>query len=64
MRYAPKKTAAMIAVLVFGLIVAWIGFAGPTLPFGLSIPFGVSIVLCFLVWIVGAWAVHRSFRSI
>jgi hypothetical protein len=54
MRYAPKKTFAMILVLLMGLGLAWIGFAGEV------IPFGISIVLCFLVWIIGARLVHGA----
>ncbi|MCK0148625.1 hypothetical protein MWU54_01200 [Marivita sp. S6314] len=57
MRYAPKKTFAMITVLLTGLAVALAGFSG------LVIPFGISIVLCFLVWIVGAWIVHVTFDT-
>ena len=52
MRYARKKTAAMLAVLCIGLGIALLGFTGQV------IPFGISIVLCFLVWIVGARMVH------
>ncbi len=63
MRFAPRKTVAMTAVLLTGLAVAWIGFSGQTLPLGLSIPFGISIVLCFLVWIIGARIVHVAFRE-
>ncbi|WP_292287294.1 hypothetical protein [Marivita sp.] len=63
MRFAPRKTVAMTAVLIVGLLVAWIGFSGRTLPLGLSIPFGISIVLCFLVWIIGARIVHVAFRE-
>jgi len=48
MRFAPVRTAAMFAVLLAGIAVAWIGFASPT------VPFGITIVLCFLVWIFGA----------
>ena len=48
MRFAPTRTAAMIAVLFAGIAVGWIGFSSP------SIPFGITIVLCFLVWIIGA----------
>lgn len=54
MQYAPKKTSAMIAVLVLGLRIAWAGFAGTYLFFG------VSIVMCFFVWIVGARIVHMA----
>ncbi|MFP7673197.1 hypothetical protein ACG74X_07550 [Marivita sp. S0852] len=57
MRYAPKKTAAMIAVLVLGLAIALLGFSGH------MISFGVSIVLCFLVWIIGARVVHLAFAK-
>ncbi len=57
MQYAPKETAAMIAVLLLGLGIAWAGFAGA------FVSFGASIVLCFLVWIVGAYLVHRAFRT-
>ena len=53
MTYAPKKTGLMILVLVMGLIVAILGFSGQI------IPFGASLVLCFVIWIVGAAAVHR-----
>jgi hypothetical protein len=48
MRFAPTRTTAMIAVLIAGIVVAWIGFSSP------SIPFGITIVLCFLIWIIGA----------
>ena len=44
----------MIAVLVLGLRIAWAGFAGTYLFFG------VSIVMCFFVWIVGARIVHMA----
>lgn len=56
LRFAPKKTAAMVAVLIAGLGIALLGFTGQV------IPFGVSIVLCFLVWIIGARLVHMAFR--
>ncbi|WP_439522643.1 hypothetical protein [Marivita sp.] len=54
MRFAPKKTAAMFAVLLVGLGVVWAGFAVG------SIIFGLSIVICFLVWILGARLVHEN----
>ncbi|MCR9108057.1 hypothetical protein [uncultured Marivita sp.] len=54
MQYAPKKTAAMITVLALGLGIVWAGFATKFLSFG------VSIVLCFLVWIIGARIVHMA----
>ena len=54
MRFAPVRTAAMIAVLIAGIIVGWIGFASPTIPFGLT------VVLCFLIWIVGARVANAS----
>ncbi|MFA8384300.1 MAG: hypothetical protein ACEPO2_01650 [Pelagibaca sp.] len=57
MRFAPKKTAAMLAVLCAGLGIILLGFAGQVLSFGLS------IVLCFLVWIVGARIVHLAFHT-
>ena len=57
MRFAPKKTAAMLAALCAGLGIILLGFAGQVIPFGLS------IVLCFLVWIVGARIVHMAFRA-
>ncbi|WP_439122237.1 hypothetical protein [Marivita sp.] len=56
MHYAPKKTTAMLAVLIAGLGIALLGFSGQV------ISFGVSIVLCFLVWIIGARIVHMAFR--
>ncbi|MFP7570663.1 hypothetical protein [Marivita sp. S2033] len=52
MRYATKKTAMMVAVLLAGIAVALLGFSGTV------IPFGASIVLCFLIWIGGALVVH------
>jgi hypothetical protein len=55
MTYAPKKTTAMVLVLCAGLAIALAGFSG------IALRFGTSIVLCFLVWIVGAFAVHRAF---
>lgn len=55
MTYAPKKTAAMVLVLYAGLALALTGFSG------VIIPFGIAIVMCFLVWIVGAYAVHRIY---
>ena len=55
MTYAPKKTAAMVLVLCAGLTLALTGFSG------VIIPFGIAIVMCFLVWIVGAYAVHRIY---
>jgi hypothetical protein len=58
MRYAPKKTFAMFVVLFAGLATAWVGFSGEV------IPFGVSLVLCFLVWIVGARVVHVAFDKV
>lgn len=58
MRYAQRKTAAMFAVLLIGIGLAWLGFAVP------AIPFGVSILLCFLVWILGARFVHESLGKV
>jgi hypothetical protein len=57
MTYAPKKTTAMILILCAGLALALAGFSG------VLIPFGLSIVLCFLVWIIGAFVVHRAFAK-
>ena len=57
MRYATSKTIAMLAVLLLGIAIAYTGFAG------ILLPFGVSIVLCFLVWIVGARLVHLRFNQ-
>ncbi|MBM2320939.1 MULTISPECIES: hypothetical protein [Marivita] len=51
MTYAPKKTAAMVLVLCAGLALALTGFSGVI----------IAIVMCFLVWIVGAYAVHRIY---
>ncbi|WP_299789200.1 hypothetical protein [uncultured Marivita sp.] len=54
MRFGTKKTAAMFAVLLAGVAVAWVGFALGSLVFGLS------IVICFLIWIFGARLVHEN----
>lgn len=54
MHFGTRKTAAMVAVMLAGLGVAWVGFA-----LG-SIVFGLSIVICFLVWIFGARFVHEN----
>ena len=56
MTYAPKKTTAMVLVLCAGFAIALAGFSG------VALGFGTSIVLCFLVWIIGAFAVHRAFQ--
>lgn len=54
MGYRTRKTAAMSLVLLVGLGIAWAGFAIGTVAFGLS------IVLCFIVWILGARLVHEG----
>jgi hypothetical protein len=47
----------MLVVLLLGLTIAYTGFAG------VFLPFGASLVLCFLVWIVGARLVHLRFSQ-
>ena len=54
MGFGTRKTAAMFAVLIIGLGVAWAGFLVG------SMVFGLSIVICFLVWILGARFVHEN----
>ncbi|MCL3883642.1 hypothetical protein [Marivita sp. GX14005] len=58
MRYGTKKTLMMFLVLLAGVAVLLFGFAGDV------IPFGWSIVVCFLVWIGGAYLVHRAYDRI
>jgi len=54
MGYGRRKTLYMSLVMAAGVAVALLGFSGTV------VPFGVTIVLAFLIWIVGARLVHRS----